>query len=179
LADENTSSHDEGQGTWARPVPVRLGEVLVGLALLATGAFFASQAALLDFGRIGLPGPGFFPFVLGVALCLLAAAILHNVWRDAGGSDALFFGHRDVVIAMAAMAGLAFVFERVDSYVALGAFTAALLLLIARAALWRVVLGAVLGMIAVWLFFGTALGVQLPTGDFWDLIKAWSHLGQP
>ncbi|HEY1246069.1 MAG TPA: tripartite tricarboxylate transporter TctB family protein [Hyphomicrobiaceae bacterium] len=151
----------------------------MGLALLASGVFFASLAALLDFGRVGLPGPGFFPFVLGIALCLLAGAILFQVWRGASGSDAIFLGHRDVVIAMAAMAGLAFVFERIGAYVALGAFTAALLLLVARTALWRAVLGVVLGMVAVWLFFGMALGVQLPAADFWDLVTAWSHFGQP
>jgi hypothetical protein len=173
LADESASSHDEGQGAWARPVPIRLGEVLMGLALLASGVFFASQAALLDFGRVGLPGPGFFPFVLGIALCLFAGAILYQVRHGASGTEAIFLGHRDVVIALVAMVGLASVFERIDSYVALGGFTAALLLLVARAALWRLLLGAVLGMVAVWLFFGMALGVQLPTGDFWDLVTAW------
>lgn len=150
----------------------------MGLALLAVGIFFASQAALLEFGRVGLPGPAFFPFVLGLALCVLAGTILYQVWRSPSSSEAIFLGHRDVVIAMLAMAGLAAVFERIDSYVALGVFTAALLLLIARAALWRLVLGAVLGMVAVWLFFGLALGVQLPTGDFWDQIRAWLPFGQ-
>jgi hypothetical protein len=155
-----------------------LGEVLVGLALLVSGAFFTSQAALLDFGRVGLPGPGFFPFVLGIALCLLAGAILYHVWHRASGSEVIFLGHRNVVIAMLAMAGLAAVFERADSYVVLGVFTAALLILVARSALWRVALGAVLGMIAVWLFFGIALGVRLPVGDFWDQVTAWLPLGQ-
>lgn len=178
MADESTSLHDEGQGAWAVPVSVRLGEVLVGLALLASGVFFASHAALLDFGHVGLPGPGFFPFVLGVVLCLLAGAILYHAWHRLSGSEAIFLGHRDVLVAMLAMAGLAAVFESVDSYVALGVFTATLLLLVARAALWRVVLGAVLGMIAVWLFFGIALGVRLPAGDFWDLVTAWLPFGQ-
>jgi hypothetical protein len=51
-----------------------------------------------------------------------------------------------------------------------------LLLLVARAAPWRVVLGATLGMVAVWLVFTLALGVRLPAGEFWrqlaDLIAA-------
>ena len=37
-----------------------------------------------------------------------------------------------------------------------------------RAALWRVALGAILGMVAVWMVFQLALGVRLPTGDFWE-----------
>jgi Na+-transporting NADH:ubiquinone oxidoreductase subunit NqrB len=48
---------------------------------------------------------------------------------------------------------------------------AVILLLVARAAPWKVVLGAVLGMIAVWAIFRLALGVRLPTGDFWDALR--------
>jgi putative tricarboxylic transport membrane protein len=177
-AEESTSSHDDEQGAWARPVSTSLGEGLVGLALLASGAFFAWHAASLDFGRLGLPGPGFFPFALGIALIPMALAILFHAWRGASHGETVFLGHRDVAIALAAMAGLAFAFERIDSYVALGAFTAVLLVFVARAPLWRVLLGATLGMVAVWLFFGLALGVRLPTGDFWDLLTAWLPFGQ-
>ena len=177
------ASTADGEGAWARPIPLRLGEAIVGLVLLAAGLFFVWQAAYLDFGRLGLPGPGFFPFALGIALTLLAGAILFHVWWDGNGGGDVFLGHRDVVIAMVAMAALAAVFERMDSYLALGLFTAALLLLVGRAAAWRVLLGASLGMVAVWLFFGVALGVRLPTGEFWqpitDLVAAVLPPGQP
>lgn len=177
-ADQGLSPRDDRQGAWARPVPARLGEAGVGLALLASGVFFAWQSLGIDFGRVGLPGPGFFPFALGVVLSVLALALLYRVWRDASDAAVVFLGHRDVVIAMAAMAGLALVFERIDSYLALGAFTAVLLLFVARAAPWRVLLGTTLGMVAVWLFFGLALGVRLPTGDFWDF-AAWLASSRP
>ena len=62
-------------------------------------------------------------------------------------------------------------FERADTYLTLGVFAAALLLLVARAALWRAVLGASLGMVAVWAVFRFGLGVRLPTGEFWDSIR--------
>jgi hypothetical protein len=173
----------EGEGAWAHPLPARLGEVLVALALLATGLFFVSQAALLDFGRVGLPGPGFFPFALGIALALFACAILYYAWWSDRGGEAVFLGHRDVVIAMLAMAALAMLFEQIDAYLALGLFTAALLLFIARTSIRNVVLGATLGMVAVWLFFGLALGVRLPTAEFWqqlaDLVSAVPSSAQP
>jgi tripartite tricarboxylate transporter TctB family protein len=182
--DENVPAPNaDGEGAWARPIPVRLGEVLVAAGLVAVGLFFIWQAAFLDFGRVGLPGPGFFPFALGIALTLLAGAVLFHAWSAGGRGEAIFLGHRDVVIALLAMAALAAVFERMDSYLALGLFTAVLLLLLARAAVWRVALGATLGMVAVWLFFGVALGVRLPTGEFWqpvtDLIAAVLPPGQP
>jgi hypothetical protein len=167
VADQSASNDDE-QGAWARPVSARLVELMAGLALLAAGAFFAGFATLLPFGRVGLPGPGFFPFALGIALGVLALAILIHAWRQPGNIAPLFIGHRDVLLAIVALVGVALAFERADSYVTLGAFAAFLLMFVARAALWRVALGAVLGMVAVWLFFAVALGLRLPTGEFWQ-----------
>lgn len=142
--------------------------MIVALALIATAFFFVGFAALLPFGRIGLPGPGFFPFALGILLGGLSIAVLTGVLRSHGdGAEPVYLGHRDVVIAMLAMVGLALAFERTDSYLVMGIFTAALLILVARTTLWRALLGAVLGMVAVWLFFGIALGVRLPGGDYW------------
>ena len=76
-------SDAEEQGAWARPVSPRLGEIVMAVALLATAVFFVSQAALLPFGRVGLPGPGFFPFALGIVLGVLALAILVSLRAQA------------------------------------------------------------------------------------------------
>jgi putative tricarboxylic transport membrane protein len=161
-------SDEAEQGAWARPVSKHLGETVVALALLATAAFIIWHAAPLPFGRVGMPGPGFFPFALGIVLAGLALVILVRTLQNrSGDAEIIFLGHRDVLIAMLAMAGLALGFERVDSYFALGAFTAVLLLFVARTTIWRVALGAALGMVAVWLFFGLVLGVRLPGGDYW------------
>jgi len=168
LPDQSTPQEADGQGAWARPFPVRLGEAIVALALLASALFVVWQAALLPFGRVGLPGPGFFPFALGIALGLLALAILYGIWRSGPGiGEVVFLGHRDVLLALLALAGVALAFERLGAYVALGTFAAFLLLLVARSAPWRVLLGASLGMVAVWLFFGLMLGVRLPAGELW------------
>lgn len=139
----------------------------MALALLAAALFFVWQSASLPFGRVALPGPGFFPFALGIVLGLFALAILYQALRSAEG-EAVFVGHRDVLIALAALAGVAFAFERIDAYVVLGAFAAALLLFVARAAPRRVVLGTILGMVGVWAVFRLALGVRLPASEFWQ-----------
>jgi Tripartite tricarboxylate transporter TctB family len=181
LSDQRTSPpgahpdvHDEG--SWALRVPARLGEAIMALALLASGLFFMWQAALLPFGRVGLPGPGFFPFALGSVLVVLALAILYTAWRTPGEDKSVHLGHRNVLVAMSLLAGAAFAFERADTYLVLGTFAAALLLLVARSALWRVVLGATFGMIAVWLFFGLALGLRLPTSELWQHLDPTSGL---
>lgn len=170
MADGNTPPDAEEQGAWARPVSSRHGEIFMAVALLATATFFVGQASLLPFGGIGLPGPGFLPFALGIVLGLLALAILFRSIRSQE-NETVYLGHRDVLVVLAALAGVAFAFERADSYVVLGSFMAVLLLLVARSAPWKVLLAAVLGMIAVWAMFRLALGVRLPTGDFWDTLR--------
>ena len=162
----------EEQGAWGRPVSARLGQAIAALALLAAGLFFTWHAALLPFGRVGSPGPGLFPFALGIALALLAVVILFVTLRGAGG-DPVYLGHRNVLVVLAALIGVACAFESVDAYVTLGVFAAALLLLVARAPLWRAALGASLGMVAVWAFFNQALGVRLPVGEFSEQIAGF------
>lgn len=140
---------------------------MVAAALLAVAVFFISQAALLDFGRVGLPGPGFFPFALGVALGLVSLTILFLIVRSHAEDEVVFVGHRDVLVALAALVGVAFAFEQADTYLVLGVFVGSLLLLVARTGVWRALLGASLGMVLVWAVFALALGVRLPTGRFW------------
>jgi hypothetical protein len=169
MADNHMPSDAEEQGAWARPVSSRRGEIAMSVALLATAVFFVSQAAVLPFGGIGLPGPGFFPFALGAALGLLALAILYRSVRGKEG-EIVYLGHRDVLIALAALAGLAFAFERADTYLVLGSFMAVVLLLVARSSPWKVAFGVIVTTIAVWAVFKLALGLRLPTGDFWDAL---------
>jgi hypothetical protein len=143
----------------------------MALVLFVTAVFFVWHAALLPFGRVGLPGPGFFPFALGAVLGLLALAILARTLLGAGEGEPVHFGHRDVLIVLAALLGVAIAFERADSYLLLGAFAGLLLLFVARARPWRAALGATLGMVAVWALFRLALGVRLPTGEFWQQLR--------
>jgi hypothetical protein len=169
VADPQATPEAEEQGAWARPVSAHAGEIVVALALLATAGFFVGMSLLLPFGRVGLPGPGFFPFALGIVLAVLALAILvytlvHGVER----TKIVFLGHRDALITFAALIGISTAFEEVDSYLALGIFVIVLLVFIARTTLPRAVIGAVLGMIGVWLFFRLALGVRLPASDYWQ-----------
>jgi Na+-transporting NADH:ubiquinone oxidoreductase subunit NqrB len=154
-------------------VPARSGEIAVALALLAVAVFFVSQAAVLDFGRVGLPGPGFFPFSLGIALGLVSLLILFVVARSQTESEPLYLGHRDVLVVIAALMGVAVSFEQADTYLVLGTFLGSVLLLVARTTFWRALLGACVGMVLVWIVFRFALGVRLPTGRFWSELAAW------
>lgn len=146
-----------------RGVSERRGSILVAAALAVTGIVFIWQSALLDLGNIGLPGPGFFPLVLGAVLLVSSVMIAIGRWRS-GEGEAVELGHRDVLVVIAALLAVPLMFEPLGAYITLGLFGAALLVLIARAPLLLAVAAAGAGMAACWYFFQVLLGLQLPSG---------------
>jgi hypothetical protein len=148
-----------------RAISARHGGMCGAAVLAAIGLIFTWQASLIDFGDFALPGPGFFPLVLGVVVFALAAAIGVRDWFRTGG-EKVELGHRDVLIVLAALAAVPPLFEPLGAYATLGLFGAALLVLIARCSLVTAVLSAAIGMAACWYFFQVALGLQLPIGPF-------------
>jgi putative tricarboxylic transport membrane protein len=143
----------------------RAGDMVVAGLIALTGAFFVWQAARLDLGGVGLPGPGFFPLLLGAILVVLAIAIGAGRWRSSEG-DVVELGHRDVLIAVAALLAVPLLFEPLGAIVTLGLLATALLVLIARVRLPLAIAAAGLGMAACWYFFEVLLGVSLPVGPW-------------
>jgi len=136
----------------------------VAVALFAIGLFFAAASFGLDFGSFGLPGPAFFPCLLGVLLAGFSIALAARALNEQQAGEPIPLGHRDVIIALAALIGVAVAFEPLGAFLTLGLFAAAVLVLIGRVSLPRAALSAAVGMIALWYFFKVLLGLQLPVG---------------
>jgi hypothetical protein len=149
-----------------RAVSARRGGVAVAVVLAAVGLIFVWQASLLDFGGLDLPGPGFFPLVLGVLVFALAVLIAIEGFRGAGEGETVELGHRDVLIVLAAMVAVAALFEPLGAYLSLGLFGAVLLVVLARVAVPLAIASAAIAMVACWYFFQVLLGLQLPRGPF-------------
>jgi hypothetical protein len=163
--DDPRARSDAGQ-VLVRAISARYGGMCVAAVLAAIGLIFTWQASLIDFGDLALPGPGFFPLVLGAVVFVLAAVIGVRDWFQTAGGETVELGHRDVLIVLAAMAAVPALFEPLGAYATLGLFGAALLVLIARCSLVVAALSAAIGMAACWYFFQVALGLQLPIGPF-------------
>jgi hypothetical protein len=148
-----------------RALSARAGGIFVAGMLGAVGAFFAWQASLLDLGHIGLPGPGFFPLCLGAVLLACAVVIGLDCRGDRDG-EPVEFGHRDVLITLAALLVLPLIFEPLGALASLGLFGAAMLVLIGRVGLPLAIAASGLGMAACWYFFEVLLGVSLPAGPW-------------
>jgi putative tricarboxylic transport membrane protein len=147
-------------------VSARRGGLVVAALLAVVGVLFAWQASLLDFGGFDLPGPGFFPLVLGVVVFALSTIIAIEGLRGAGEGETVALGHRDVLIVFAAMVAVAALFEPLGAYLSLGLFGAVLLVVIARVSVPLAALAACIAMAACWYFFHVLLGLQLPRGPF-------------
>jgi hypothetical protein len=149
-----------------RVIGSRCASLLAAGALALTGLIFAWQASLLDLGHIGLPGPGFFPLVLGGLLVLLSALIAIESRLASFKDKPLEFGHPQVLITFAALLAVPLLFELLGAYITLGLLSAVLLVLIARVSVLLGVVCSAVGMAACWYLFGELLGVRLPIGPF-------------
>lgn len=150
----------------ARKVSARSAGVIVALALAGTGAFFIWRSWLLSFGDLGVPGPGLFPFVLGIALFVVALLIAAEEMRRDDYATTVEIGHRNVIVVFVALVVLSALFETAGAYATLGVMTAVLLRMLARVTILTAVLASALGMVLVWVAFKVLLGVQLPVGLF-------------
>ncbi len=163
MLTDNSGRANPG-GLLPRAVSARGGGIVVAAVLAVIGLVFAWQASLLDFGGFDLPGPGFFPLVLGVVVFALSTLIAIEGLRGAGEGETVALGHRDVLIVFAAMVAVAVLFEPLGAYLSLGLFGAVLLVVIARVSAPLAALSACIAMAACWYFFQVLLGLQLPRG---------------
>ena len=172
MADQ-ASTTDQAQQSAARErhvfpwlIGTRRGGLMAAGVLALTGLVFAWQAARLDLGQVGLPGPGFFPLALALLLMAFSGAIALEGWLGSAKDEPLEFGHPQVLITFAALLAVPILFEPLGALLALGLLTAVLLVFIARVSLVLAVPSSALGMAACWYLFGELLGVRLPIGPF-------------
>jgi putative tricarboxylic transport membrane protein len=170
--DDPLRAGDGAGQALVRAISARRGGMCIAAALGVIGLVFTWQASLIDFGDFALPGPGFFPLVLGVLVLVLAIVIGVRDWFQAASAETVELGHRDVLIVLAALAAVPPLFEPLGAYVTLGLFGAAQLVLIARCSLVIASLSAAIGMAACWYFFQVALGLQLPLGPVEQFLQA-------
>lgn len=153
---------------WAPPwiIGERRGGLWVAGVLGATGLLFAWQSSKLDLGHVGLPGPGFFPMVLGVLLVMFSIIISVDCWFSSAKGGSVELGHPHVLIAFAALLGVPPLFELLGAYVTLGLLSVALLVFIARLSPLLAGVWTVIGLAACWYLFQVLLGLRLPMGPF-------------
>ena len=122
---------------------------------------------MLDLGGFELPGPGFFPLVLGILVFAFAVLIAIEGLRGAGDGETVELGHRDVLIVVAALARVPLRCSSRSAPISRSACSARCCsCVLARVSVPLAIAAAGVAMVACWYFFQVLLGLQLPRGPF-------------
>jgi hypothetical protein len=135
-----------------------------GVMFVAVGIAFAWGATNYSFGQSARPGPGYFPFGLGILLAVLGAIVLvQSLVVDAADGDRIgSIGWRPLLIVLGSLALFAFLLPRAGMVIALP-------ILVVTSAMagdefhWGEALAnAVVLTIGSWLIFIKGLGLTIP-----------------
>ncbi|HSI56691.1 MAG TPA: tripartite tricarboxylate transporter TctB family protein [Ideonella sp.] len=135
-----------------------------GLMFVAVGIGFAWGATEYSFGNSARPGPGYFPFGLGVFLAILGASVLFKALtiETAGGDPIGAFAWRPLFIILGAVALFGVILPRLGLIVSLP-----LLVVIASLAsdefTWRgTIISAIVLTVGSYLIFVKGLSLTIP-----------------
>jgi hypothetical protein len=136
------------------------------------GLLVASESRKLSYWSEYGPGPGFFPFGLGVSIFILALFILIDELRkrDKAEAAAPFYSgwsrDRKPLLTIAAFAFLMFTVNIVGFYISSSLFIGFLVKVVERKPWWIVLTVTTSAMLFFYLVFDYFLSVQLPQGYF-------------
>lgn len=137
----------------------RTGELCIAGVLLALAAFVIFEGMRMPIGTWALPGPGYFPIALGIALAAVSIALLLRRPEQTENVD-LF--HPNGLMTIGAIAAAAVLFERIGAIPSFGLFLAALFYLLGEARWWSAIVLGATGAGLTWLLFVYLLQLQLP-----------------
>jgi putative tricarboxylic transport membrane protein len=134
---------------------------------LALGLFMSFYSYRLGLGHVRAPGPGLFPFCLGVFFFLLALAVLVTAIRErnTAGPEGPAGDVRKLSLVIAALFAYALLIEFLG-FQATTFLTLALLFRSAGYTKWRLILAYSLVIVVITYFLFTYLGVRFPPGVF-------------
>ena len=137
--------------------------------LVASGAYLAASLGF-PLGDVVKPGPGFFPVVVGVFLCLAAAALMIGRRRGAPAGTGVASLSRDARARVSAtilgLVAFCLLLPWVGYPACAFLFIALLLRRLGGAGWPGVVITAILGAVVSYYVFGVLLGVPFPSGPF-------------
>jgi putative tricarboxylic transport membrane protein len=145
-------------------------QILAAAFWVALGLFVSLYSYRLGLGRVGNPGPGFFPFCLGLIFFLLAVVILTKALLQAEPSTARMEGASSASVPrVGAVAATLFAYALLLEVLGFQVTTFMALAVLFRLGGYRrliQVLGYSAAVVAITYFLFTYLGVQFPPGVF-------------
>jgi putative tricarboxylic transport membrane protein len=144
-------------------LPRFAGDAAVGLALAAAGVALAWLAWPIPRGDIGNPGPGFMPFVLGLALIGLGLVCAVRALRE-HDATAVVLANRKSAVCLVTLAAAALAFIPLGFLPTVAVMLSILFAVLGEKPWWRAVLYGCGASVALDVVFEQLLGLGLPAG---------------
>jgi putative tricarboxylic transport membrane protein len=140
----------------------RSGDLVIAGILFCIGLVWILESLVMPHGEFSVPGPGFFPTLLGVLLCgvsfLLGARTLFS-----RTTQPVKIGHLHIWSTIMALMVLAFFFERLGFIITTALFVGFFLKMLSAMRWIPCILLSVAAAISAYLFFDFLLGIPLPS----------------
>lgn len=143
---------------------VRHNTTLAALVFLLLGGWICLEASQLPFGGFRMPGAGFFPLLLGVALCLLSLLLLLTTLLGPAEVASASPVRAEVFYLMAAILAAAWLFERLGFVSTMVLFLGVILKVLGKLGWTATVVLALVGSAAASVLFNRVLLIGLPSG---------------
>jgi putative tricarboxylic transport membrane protein len=143
----------------------RLKNSVVAAVFVLTGVWICIEALQVPVGSLRMPGAGFFPLVLGVALGVLAVMLFALGWTSREVDAARIWPDTpDVLYVTGILILSAWLFERAGFLISMAVFLAVSIKVLGRGRWLTVLATAVIGSVTSYWVFVRLLQISLPSG---------------
>ena len=142
----------------------KVGDILVGIVFLFIATVFTVGGIRLQIGSPTEPQPGFFPFLGGITLIILAGILLFQAWQGKSSGTQAFGKLWGPLILTAGLVAYVAALEIVGYIIATTMLSAIVLRILGTKSFWVMsAISLILG-VGSYFIFDALLGVPLPVG---------------
>ena len=143
----------------------RSGELVIVGIIFGVGLLMILVSIAMPRGEFSVPGPGFFPTLVGVLLCSISFALGVQKFFNKT-SQRVKIGHRSIWSTIIALIVVGVFFERLGFILVIALFLGFLLKILSNLRWIACILWAIAAAISAYLFFDLLLGIQLPSAHW-------------
>lgn len=140
----------------------RSGELVISGILFCIGLYWMIESRVMPKGEFLVPGPGFFPVLLGALLCIVSLALGVQTFLNRTTRQ-VKIGHPYIWSTIIALIVVAVFFERLGFILMIALFVGFLLKILSSLRWMTCILWAIVGAVSAYLFFKLLLGIQIPS----------------
>lgn len=147
----------------------KIGESVISFILFGLGGIWLWLSKEMPKGEFSVPGPGFFPTLIGILFCMISLALGLKSLFQKEEDKTVKIGHSYIWSTIIAIIVLSFLYEGLGFLITVAIFVGILLKILSSLGWKRSLFWGTVAAIASYLFFHFLLGLQLPTARWFRI----------